>query len=91
MTLRHLAGGSYLDIMEWAKIHSTRTFYRHVRRMLVDMDACLPALTFDTDLRDPERHSAGTRCWLRASLVREDQGLHRSGRWPPRAYRSPCQ
>ena len=58
MTLRYLAGGSLWDIMLWANILSTRSFYKHVRATLVDLDACLPEPTLEADLSDPERLKA---------------------------------
>jgi hypothetical protein len=58
MTLRYLAGGSYLDIMLWARILSHATFYRHVRATLGALDDILPAPSLEADLEDPARLSA---------------------------------
>ena len=58
MTLRWLAGGSYLDIMLWANLFSHATFYRHVRETLTALDELLPAPSLETDLADPARLQA---------------------------------
>ena len=58
MTLRYMAGGHYLDIMLWAHIKSTRTFYRHVRETLGHLDESLPDTTLASDLHNPERLAA---------------------------------
>ena len=58
MTLRYLAGGSYLDIMLWAHILSHRTFYKYVRQILLDLDAILPNPTLPEDVKNPMRLAA---------------------------------
>ena len=58
MTLRYLAGGHYLDIMLWAHVKSTRTFYRHVRETLGHLDESLPDVTLKSDLHSSERLAA---------------------------------
>ena len=58
MTLRYLAGGSLWDIMLWANVLSTRTFYKHVRQTLRDLDGELPEPTLPADLKNPARLEA---------------------------------
>lgn len=58
MTLRYLAGGSYLDIMLWANIVTHSTFYRSVYNTLKDLDDILPNPTLATDLSNPARLDA---------------------------------
>ena len=73
MTLRYLAGGSYLDIMLWARVHSATTFYRHVRTTLVALDEVLPPLSLESDLENPSRLEA-----LAAGFERRSYGKIRS-------------
>ena len=67
MTLRWLAGGSYLDIMCWANVLTATTFYRHVRVVLHDLDALLPPPSLERDLADPDRLAAVAAGFARRS------------------------
>lgn len=60
MTMRYLAGGSYLDIMLWAGLRAHRTFYKHVHATLLALDEVLPEFTLERDLEkfDTERMDA---------------------------------
>lgn len=54
MTLRFLAGGSYLDIMYLHGV-ARSTVYKHVYRTAKTLEAKLPEFTLDEDINDPAR------------------------------------